>query len=87
MIVLLASAAIPVNTGTSILKIQSYDGKNLKGSLTNPYYSEERLFESTMQALLLLESIFDETVPRSEFNKRSFLKAWRRSDAVSGNKS
>ena len=71
---LTARVDVPYAMKMTVVKIYSYESKNLKGILISSYFSEEQKFESTMDMLLLLETIFDNTLPQSTFDSRSFDK-------------
>jgi len=68
---------------TTVVKVYSYDNKNLKGVLLNSYFPIEQKFESTMDMLLLMETLFDNTLPQNSFENRSFGKTWSKQGSMS----
>jgi len=50
---------VPYEMKTSIVKICSYEDKNPKGVLTNPYFGEDKAFSSLSQLIFLMEELQD----------------------------
>ena len=44
---------------SSLLLIDSYKDKNLKGRFYNPYLDEEQQFDNVMQLILIAEALYD----------------------------
>ena len=60
---------------TSIIRICSYDDKNLKGTFYNQYYSEEIAFGNLTRLLLLMEDMMNSMdCPQSSVRSRRFGK-------------
>lgn len=66
---------IPQEQKTSVIKVSSYEDKNPKGVLFNPYYMEERPFRNLTQLLFLIEDMQDTLCyPQKGMESRSFKK-------------
>ncbi len=50
---------VPFEMKTSIVKICSYEDKNPRGVLTNPYYGEDKVFSSLSHLIFLMEELQD----------------------------
>ena len=74
---------IPYDMKATVVKVYSYENKNLKGVLLNSYFEAEQKFESTMDMLLVMETIFDNTLPQNSFENRSFGKTWSKQGSAS----
>ena len=60
---------------TTLICIDSYDHKVLRGRISNSYYEDSVSFESTMEFLLNMEALLEEmNWPQSFSGKRSFKK-------------
>ncbi len=51
---------VPEDLKTSIVKIYSYDDKNMQGVIHNPFYGEGLVFTNLTQFLLIMEQIMDD---------------------------
>ena len=72
---------IPEEMRTSIVRVYSYQDKNLQGTFYNPYYGEEIVFENITQLLLLMEDMMDEMgSPQASIQARSFEQMPKRLD-------
>ena len=66
-------APIPYNLKTSIIQIDSYNDKQLKGTLQNPYYDQEMPFDNLIQLLFLIESMINDIgFPQKSMESRTF---------------
>ena len=66
---------IPESMKTSIIRICSYDDKNLKGTFYNHYYGEEIAFGNLTRLLLLMEDMMNSmNCPQSSVRSRRFGK-------------
>ena len=64
---------IPEDFRTSIIRIYSYEDKNLQGTFYNPYYGEEIAFGNLTRLLLLIEDMLDEMdCPQASVRSRRF---------------
>ena len=60
---------------TSIVCIDDYKDRKLKGRIYNPFFDGEIHFESLMEFILKMDSLLDEmNFPQSFFEKRQFSK-------------
>jgi hypothetical protein len=50
---------VPFEMKTSIVKICSYEDKNPRGVLTNPYHGEDKVFSSLSHLIFLMEELQD----------------------------
>lgn len=66
--------AVPEDMRTSIIRIYSYDNKNLQGTFYSPYYGEEIVFTNLTRLLLLMEELMDEMdSPKASTISRKFI--------------
>jgi len=64
---------VPEDWKTSVIRVTSYDDKNLRGSLYNPYYGEEMTFRNLTRLLLLMEDVMDGlNCPQASVQSRRF---------------
>lgn len=64
---------VPYEMKTTVLKIISYYNKDLKGTLSNPYYNEPKPFENAIQFLTLMEDLLDGlNYPQKAMENRRF---------------
>lgn len=56
---MMQSQSIPYEMKSSLIRIHSYQGKNLQGTLQNPFFEGEQSFDNLTQFLLLLENMLD----------------------------
>jgi hypothetical protein len=69
----LTNGFIPYEIKTSLLKITSYTDKELRGTLSNPYFEHEMRFENVIQLLMLVEELLDSLgYPQKAMESRSF---------------
>lgn len=65
--------AVPEDMRTSIIRIHSYQDKNLQGTFYNLYYGEEIAFGNLTRLLLLMEDMMDEMeCPQASVRSRRF---------------
>ena len=65
--------AVPEDLRTSIIRIYSYDDKNLQGTFYSLYYGEEIAFGNLTRLLLLMEDLMDEMdCPQPSLKSRRF---------------
>lgn len=50
---------IPYEMKSSLIRVYSYKGKNLRGTLYNPFFPEEQYFDNLIQLLFLMETVLD----------------------------
>jgi hypothetical protein len=50
---------VPYEMKTSIVRITSYEDRNPKGVLSNPFYGEEKSFSSLSQLVFLMDALQD----------------------------
>ena len=75
---------IPEEMRISIVRVYSYQNKNLQGTFYNPYYGKEIVFENITQLLLLMEDMMDEMgSPQASIQARSFEKVPHRLEKAS----
>lgn len=68
--------AVPEDMRTSIIRIHSYQDKNLQGTFYNRYYGYEIKFDNLTRLLLLIEDMLDEmNCPQASFQSRRFTEA------------
>ena len=66
---------VPHEMKSSLIKVFSYEGKNLRGVLINPYYGKEMFFTNTTQLLFLVDDVMsDLNYPQENMESRSFSK-------------
>ena len=64
---------VPEDLKTSIIKVYSYQDKNLQGILYNPFYGEGVAFYNLTQLLLLMEDMMDDMkFPQEAVHSRRF---------------
>ena len=51
---------VPEDLKTSIVRIYSYEDKNIQGVINNPFYGEGLVFKNLTQFLLIMEQIMDD---------------------------
>jgi len=60
---------------SSLIKVLSYENKNLQGFLINPYYEQKIYFANTAQLLFLMEDMMScLCYPQENMESRSFNK-------------
>ena len=70
-----ASGFIPYEMKTSIIRITGYDKKELRGTLSNPYFGDDVFFDNVIQLLMLVEELLDSLhFPQRAMESRSFRK-------------
>ena len=58
---------------TSVVRIDSYEAKNPKGALANPFFEGERCFENLTQLILMMEEMQDAlNYPQKAMESRRF---------------
>lgn len=66
---------VPENLRTSIIRVFSYQDKNLQGAFFNPYYGAEMIFGNLTRLLLLMEDMMDRMdIPQASIRSRRFGK-------------
>lgn len=74
---------VPNDQKTCFINVDSYDGKQLRGTIYNPYYKCSKNYESLTDLLMLMDRLFDELFgaqPESEmrtFRSTMKLNSWR----------
>lgn len=69
------SKFVPYELTTSIVKIYSYENKNMEGCLFNQYYKGEILFNNLAQLIFLIEDMLNDLqYPQKGMESRSFRK-------------
>lgn len=64
---------VPYDMKTCLVKVSSYDEKNIKGVLINPYYEQELYFSSLTQLLIMMDELYDTlNFPQRAMENRSF---------------
>lgn len=67
------SGFIPYEIKTSIVKITSYANRQLRGTLTNPYFEHEMCFDNAIQFLVLVEELLNSLgYPQQAMERRTF---------------
>lgn len=51
---------VPYEMKTSVIRIYGYEGKQLQGELSNPYFAKSVSFDNALQLLFLLEQLADD---------------------------
>jgi hypothetical protein len=75
---------VPEDMRTSIIKVYSYDDKNLQGTFYDLYYGEEIPFNNLTRLLFLMEDMMDEMdYPQSSVHSRSFARGLKDSERSS----
>ena len=65
----------PYEMRASIIKVVSYEQKNMKGLLVNPYFGREVYFENLTQLIFLIEGMLDDlNCPQKGMENRNFRK-------------
>lgn len=64
---------VPEDIRTSIIRVYSYQNKNMQGLFYNPYYGEELAFGSLTRLFLLMEDLMDAIdCPQASVRSRRF---------------
>lgn len=64
---------VPFENKTCLVKAMSYEGKNLKGTVSNVKFPDGLEFESQMQLFMLMDELYDEiNSPQRAMERRSF---------------
>lgn len=64
---------VPHEMRTSIIRVVSYEKKNMAGRLINPYFGGEVYFENLMQLIFLIEGMLDDlNCPQKGMEIRNF---------------
>ena len=64
---------IPREMKTTLVKVYSYQNKNIQGILCNPFFEKDIVFENMMQLITLMERISDSLVfPQKAMQLRQF---------------
>lgn len=64
---------IPHEMKTTLVRVYSYENKTLQGTLSNPYFEKDMVFENVMQFITLMEHIADSLVfPQNAMQLRQF---------------
>lgn len=64
---------VPYEMKTTKIVVTSYQNRQIRGRLSNPYWKEDVPFENLMQLLLQLESLYDAlNFPQQAMEQRSF---------------
>jgi hypothetical protein len=67
------SKFVPYELKTSIIRITTYEGTNLKGVIINPYFENEVPFEGTIQFLKIIDELQDAiNFPQKSMSTRKF---------------
>jgi hypothetical protein len=68
-----ANSFVPMEMKTCVVKVNSYDRKNLTGYVYNPYFSGYVPFHSQLELFALMDNMFDDIkFPQKTMNRRSF---------------
>ena len=74
---------VPEDLKTSVIKVYSYQDKNLQGILYNPYYGEEVAFSNLTRLLLLMEDMMDGMkFPQEAVQSRRFKSSKKTAEVV-----
>ncbi len=77
---------VPYEMKTSIVKIHSYEDRNPKGVLSNPFYGQDKSFSSLSQLIFLLEELQDSlNYPQKSTTARCFGASESRAAESQGN--
>ncbi len=69
------SRFVPYELTTSVIKVNSYEKKNIKGSMFNSYYKDEIRFDNLAQLIFLIEDMLNALqYPQKGMESRSFRK-------------
>lgn len=64
---------IPREMKTTIIKVYSYQNKNIRGVICNPFFEKDIIFENMMQMITIVERISDSLVfPQKAMQLRQF---------------
>ena len=64
---------IPREMKTTLIKVYSYDNKCIKGTIFNPFFEKEMVFENMMQMITMIERISDSLFfPQKTMQLRQF---------------
>jgi len=64
---------IPREMKTTMIKVYSYQNKNIQGIICNPFFEKDIVFENMMQLITLMERISDSLVyPQKAMQLRQF---------------
>ncbi len=75
---------VPEDMKTSIIRIQSYQDKNLVGTFYNSYYGEEIAFGNLTRLLLLMEDMMNQMdSPQASIQSRRFGKEPKQQERLS----
>lgn len=67
--------SIPGDQKTCYINVDSYDNKQLTGTVYNPFYKCSKPYSSLTELLFLMEQLFDELfIPKTKNDIRSFRK-------------
>nr|MDD6335052.1 hypothetical protein [bacterium] len=67
------SSFVPNQMKTSVIRVCSYQDKNIAGTLANPYFEGERSFSNLTQLLFMIEGLLDDmNTPEPAMKTRSF---------------
>jgi hypothetical protein len=71
---MLAAKFVPYEMKTCIVSIRSYEGKMLKGTVSNPYFEKPVAFDNAIQFVFLLDELQDAiNFPQESMRARSFV--------------
>jgi hypothetical protein len=66
---------VPYEMKTSVIAVHSYEGKTLRGTITNPYFKEPVAFENVIQLVLIIDELQDSlNFPQESMKTRSFVE-------------
>ncbi len=75
---------VPEDMKTSIIRVHSYQDKNLVGTFYNSYYGEEIAFGNLTRLLLLMEDLMDQMdSPQASIKSRRFGKGRKEQERAS----
>ena len=78
---------VPEDMRTSVIRVYSYDDKNLQGTFFNLYYGEEIAFSNLTRLLLLMEDFMDEIdCPQPSIRSRRFVAGQKIAERISTQK-
>ena len=64
---------IPREMKTTLIKVFSYDNKSIQGTIFNPFFEKEMVFENMMQMITMIERISDSLFfPQKTMQLRQF---------------
>ena len=71
------SKFVPYELTTSVIKVNSYEEKKIKGSLFNSYYKDEMQFDNLAPLIFLIEDMLNALqYPQKGMESRSFRKEY-----------